>query len=91
MTILLTEELERIQNEYSEESRAIWSGKFAREEKNELVFALPGIPQRVAKAQLKKVVKWGNEGCPHLLDDYGGQDKRECGHCWQALKKEVEL
>ena len=50
------------------------------------------IPERqVAKAQLKKVVEWGDEVCsdethhPH----YDCMYKRCCSSCWQALLKEI--
>ena len=38
----------------------------------------------IAKAQLKKVANW--------LDTYceSGRPRRECGHCWQSLLKEIE-
>ena len=41
----------------------------------------------VAKAQLKKVVEWGDEECSK---HGGGRFKRECRLCWQALLKEIE-
>ncbi|KKK83993.1 hypothetical protein LCGC14_2787840, partial [marine sediment metagenome] len=40
---------------------------------------------RVAKAQLKNVERWGSEYC-----ELQNRPRRECGHCWQALLKEVE-
>ena len=49
--------------------------------------------EELAKAQLKKVVEWGDEDCPHLskpAEYFDGQHKRECRDCWQALKKEVK-
>ncbi len=39
----------------------------------------------VAKVQLKKVVEWGDAYCAEQ-----NRPRRECGHCWQALKKELE-
>lgn len=48
---------------------------------------------KVAKAQLKKVVEWGDESCPHILTqimDGSETKKRNCDACWQALLKEVE-
>ena len=53
--LLTDEEILAIQNEYTEESRSIWGGVLARDEKTELAFALASIPDRIAKAQLKKV------------------------------------
>ncbi len=50
----------------------------------------------IAKAQLKKVVEWGNERCPHTKDFDGIENipallyKRFCGVCWQALLEEVK-
>lgn len=38
-----------------------------------------------AKTQLKKVAGWGSEYC-----EFQNRPRRECGHCWQALLKEVE-
>lgn len=38
-------------------------------------------------AQLKKVVEWGNEPCPHILTQImDGSDtrKRNCDVCWQS-------
>ena len=45
----------------------------------------------VAKAQVKKLVEWGGEGCPHNLSPEGmSYDlKHECLACWQSLLKEV--
>ncbi len=45
-----------------------------------------------AKAQLEKVVEWGNEICPHFiqLDPVENILKRECSDCWQALEDEVK-
>ncbi len=49
-----------------------------------------------AKAQLKKVVEWGNELCY----DHNGEQREEqgwfvkrhdCPLCWQDLKKEASL
>ncbi len=33
--------------------------------------------------QLKRVIEWGDEECPHLDPP---QRKRECGICWQELR-----
>ena len=46
-----------------------------------------------AVAQLKKVVGWGNEHCPHAgpPDDDPTQWKMYCNACHQALKKEAGL
>ena len=50
----------------------------------------------VAKAQLKKVVEWGDEPCYiHLVKDGAvdtteGIKRRECPKCWQALLEEVK-
>ena len=40
----------------------------------------------VCKAQLKKVVEWGDEPCPHLPFF----NKRTCAKCWQTLLEEVK-
>ncbi|KKM63467.1 hypothetical protein LCGC14_1511280, partial [marine sediment metagenome] len=44
--------------------------------------------RRIAKAQLKKVVEWGEGRCPHF--NPGGETtiygkRRDCYKCWQAL------
>lgn len=39
-------------------------------------------------AGIREVVEWDNETCPHLVDEYGGQLKHECGICRQAKLKE---
>ncbi len=58
-----------------------------------------------AKAQAKKMVKWGDDDCTEhghfhtaeLLTEYGGSkatypyERHECPECWQQLKKEVGL
>ena len=45
----------------------------------------------VAKAHLKKVAEWGEDGCPHkLFDGFSLQFKHECPAFWQALSKECE-
>lgn len=44
------------------------------------------IRQEAYKAQLKKVVEWCEEPCPH----YQGLGKRECDICWQALLEEIK-
>ncbi|KKL57200.1 hypothetical protein LCGC14_2237790 [marine sediment metagenome] len=49
----------------------------------------------IAKAQLKQVVEWGDEPCPHSKVPCSdgvpyGDRKHGCSECWQALKKEVE-
>ena len=45
----------------------------------------------VAEAQLRKVVEWGMEHCPHAgpPNDDPTQEKKYCNACWQALKKEA--
>lgn len=45
---------------------------------------------RVAKAQLGKVVEWGNEECLEYSNDFISIKRRECSHCWQTLLKEIE-
>lgn len=44
-----------------------------------------------ALSQLKKFMKWGEEDRPHLMDEYGGQLKHECGICWLELGEEVNM
>ena len=38
----------------------------------------------IAKAQLNKVIKWGEGHCPHAGPT---QQKKYCTACWQELKK----
>ena len=45
--------------------------------------------KNLAKAQLKKVVEWGNEDCPHNTPSGRVKFARECHLCWQTLLKEV--
>jgi len=42
----------------------------------------------IAKAQLKKVVEWGDRDCPHIANVLG--KKHYCFYCWQALSEEVQ-
>ncbi len=46
------------------------------------------------KAQLKKVVEWGEEECPHKTVRAGGiyqlYHRRDCPQCWQSLLEEVK-
>ena len=50
--------------------------------------------QEVNKAQLKRVVEWGDEMCPHIIDLEGvgtfELPKRACKKCWQSLLDEVK-
>ena len=43
---------------------------------------------RIARAQLKKFIEWGDETCTDRSHS-GTMKKRECGFCWQALLREV--
>jgi len=36
----------------------------------------------IARAQIKKIARWGDEECPH-----GKMLKRECYDCWQVLRE----
>ena len=49
--------------------------------------------ESVACAQLKKVVEWGQEKCPHPMPlppfHLNSHYRRTCHLCWQALKKEA--
>jgi len=52
--------------------------------------------RQIAKAQLRNVVEWGNEDCPHNPAIPNSRvfrhalKKRQCEECWQALLKEIE-
>ena len=41
----------------------------------------------VCQAQVRKLWKWGNAPCPHLLE-ISGQLKHDCGICWDTLREE---
>ena len=45
--------------------------------------------RQIAKAQAKKIFEWGEGICTDRSHS-GTMKKRECGFCWQALKKEIE-
>lgn len=47
--------------------------------------------ETVAKAQLKKMVEWGDGDCEHLESrmEYT-RPRRACKKCWQALLRECE-
>ena len=45
------------------------------------------IGEAIAKAQAKKILKWGDEPCPHYDPP---PFKRRCLDCWQELRKEIE-
>ena len=45
----------------------------------------------VAAAQLRKVVEWGEETCPHDLGEGTQCYKHACDMCWQSLKEEAGL
>jgi len=43
------------------------------------------LMKSAAKAQVKKIIAWGEEPCSHY-----DSSKRRCSGCWQQLKQEVE-
>ncbi len=43
------------------------------------------------KAQLKKVVEWGDEDCPHNPKPIRLKVKRGCLMCWQSLLDEIKV
>lgn len=47
---------------------------------------------QVSKAQLKKVIVWGNEPCPHIgsARESLRTKKKCCQSCWEDLCKECE-
>lgn len=47
--------------------------------------AITTSPEVVAKAQLRRVIQWGQEYCVHQ-----NRPRRECGHCWNSLLEEVQ-
>ena len=50
---------------------------------------LPLYRDKIAKAQLNKLHKWGNETCT-CKGDYINIKRRQCDECWQSLLKEIE-
>ena len=54
-------------------------------------FLTPRIKVRF-KAQLKKVMEWGNEDCPHpsTFDGQRLTKKKNCPECWKDLLDEVK-
>ena len=48
----------------------------------------------IARAQLKKVVEWGDLFCVNRehygISKYVDKRQRECRQCWQAPKKEAQ-
>ena len=48
--------------------------------------------KQFAKAQLREVIKWGEDHCPHAgpVDDDPIQWKKHCNACWNELKREVD-
>lgn len=44
----------------------------------------------IAKTQLKRVVEWGDEECPHEPWVHDDAKKHTCDKCWQALLEEVK-
>jgi len=55
----------------------------------------PQCTEALLKAQIKKMLEWGNEPCPHFdeRDRHGYMIvpdlKRECSFCWSELQKEI--
>ena len=55
-----------------------------------------GYDLNIARAQLKKVVKWGEEDCythqvkDKTIDNTEGIKRRDCPKCWQSLKEELD-
>jgi len=45
--------------------------------------------EAIKKAQLKKVVEWGGETCPHDLGEGTQCYKHACDMCWQSLKSKT--
>jgi hypothetical protein len=48
-----------------------------------------------AKAQIRKLVEWGDGPCPHWEGKHSGDPvtwpRRECDKCWVEFKKEAGL
>ena len=58
--------------------------QFYQEPDNESI----GYEKNIAKAQAKKILKWGDELCPHWNSEW--HLKHYCPKCWQELQKECE-
>lgn len=64
-----------------------------REREEDGMFSKYEIFERGAKAQLKKVVEWLEEDCPHDVTPqmpYRRAKRKHCVECWQALLEEVK-
>ncbi len=48
--------------------------------------------ERIAKVQVRRVIMWGDERCPHpsTFDGQRLTRKKNCPECWQALLDEVK-
>ena len=82
MGILLTEEEIR-----QAEHESYLKGKWQDDDG-----VLESKPRYIAKAQVKKVVEWGDEECPHP-STFDGQllgKKRNCPECWREILKGIE-
>ena len=76
--LLTDEEIEQINIE--------WLKQSGMPDAEEYEWSVCVTDQLIAKAQLKKIVKWGIGFCRHKD---GPLFKRECPHCWQDLLDEV--
>ena len=52
------------------------------------------LTERLRQAQdtksVKAIIEWGAEPCPHWADVTEKVIKRDCGLCWQALKRSID-
>ncbi len=77
MILLTPEELVRLASEYKSEGLY----QYALKERT-----------AIAKAQLRKVVEWGEEDCPHRKQFVDiPYPKRTCSICWSGLRKVAGL
>ena len=60
-------------------------------EDGELIHGNLTISNIIAKAQLKQIVEWENEPCPHTNNPNYFKPRRDCDVCWQVLKKGAGL
>ena len=64
-----------------------------REREEDGILSKYEIFEAGAKTQLKKMVEWGDEKCPHIIDleEHGTMElpRRACVRCWRVLKEEV--
>ena len=53
---------------------------------------LPLYAEEINKAAVRKAMEWGDGVCPHISrGSYTFRLRRECGLCWEELRREEGL